>query len=79
MASFDWLKVWTTAVSGEIHTAANCKSEYVSLTQDAMRVAAMIDDAENMASSITQIQWEGSCFSHKFFHIFLHLLSVSIL
>lgn len=71
--SMDDRSIW------EIHTAANCKSEYVSRTQDAMRVAAMIDDAENMASSITQIQWEGSCFSHKFFHIFLHLLSVSIL
>lgn len=64
MTSFDWLKACTSAVSIEIHTAANYKSEYVSRTQDAMRVAAMIDDAENMASSITQTQWEGSCFSH---------------
>ena len=64
MTSFDWLKACTSAVSVEIYTAANYKSEYVSRTQDAMRVAAMIDDAENMASSITPTQWEGSCFSH---------------
>ena len=63
MASFDWLKVCTSAVCREVHTAANYKSEYVSRTQDAMRIAAMIDDAENMASSITPTQWEGSCFS----------------
>lgn len=63
MASFDWLNVYTSAVSEEIRTAANCKSEYVSRYQDALRVAAMIDDAENMASSITPSQWEGSCFS----------------
>ena len=73
MESFDWLKVRMPAVSWEMRTAANRKNVYVSPYQDAMRVTVMIDDAENMASSITPTQWEGSCFSLKSFDLFLYL------